>query len=93
MKLVEKLTRYANDFTGILECEHCGSFQHMSGGYSDARFYNQVIPAIKCVACDKRQIDIVPEGISDPGYQGGILAKKISVSVEKWVPVENERPK
>lgn len=77
MKLIEILWQRRSDFEGVAECEFCGSYQSLKHGYSDRRFYDQVIPAIKCVSCGKRTNEVIPEGISDPGFQGGQLLKKI----------------
>lgn len=88
MILAEKLAQSRNDFNAILECEHCGATQYMDYGYDDHRFHTQVIPAIKCLKCNKRGNEVIPEGISDPGYQGGFPVKKVKVEVEKWVKDE-----
>ena len=49
------LTEHRNDFTATLECEHCGSTQHLGSGYHDNFYHVSVIPAIGCHACGKRR--------------------------------------
>jgi hypothetical protein len=60
MKLFEITWQHRNDFDGVLQCEHCESFQTMRYGYNDDRFHKLVIPAIKCINCGKRSIEKVP---------------------------------
>jgi hypothetical protein len=84
MKLVEIIWQSRNDYDGIFCCEHCGSFQRCSDCYHDERFSELVIPAIKCLDCGKRSVETIPDGITDPGTQFGVKAKKVKVMVEKW---------
>jgi hypothetical protein len=42
-----------NDFSAILECEHCTATQTLKSGYNDPYYHNKVIPAIKCNKCGK----------------------------------------
>ena len=86
MKLIERTRHSGNDFDGILQCEHCGSHQYMQYGYDDLTFHHKVVPAIKCMACDKRTNDMLHEGISDPGYQGGTPVRKVHKVIEVWEP-------
>lgn len=86
MQLVEVLNRWGHaDFDGILGCEFCGSHQYMPGGYADTRFYEGVIPAIKCLACDKRTCAELKEGINDPEHHSGELVELKEVLVRRWV--------
>ena len=85
MQLEEVLWQHRNDFEGILKCEHCKEFQLIKHGYMDDRFLEQVIPAIKCIACGKRGVEEIPEGISDPGTQGGIPASRVQTVATRWV--------
>lgn len=83
MKLVEMMRIHRNDFEGVLECEHCGSHQLLKYGYDDERFHHQVIPAIKCLKCEKRTTEQIPTGISDPGYQGGQLVFRKTRTIDQ----------
>ena len=74
MKILGVTWKHRFDFDALAECEFCGNEQILKNGYDDSRFHNQVVPAIKCIKCDKRTNDEVPEGISDPGYQGAVKA-------------------
>lgn len=85
MQLVEKTWQSGNDFDGIFVCEHCDTNQFCRYCYNDERFFSRVIPAIKCVSCGKRSSDIIPEGISDPGTQGGVKVTQKDVIVQRWV--------
>lgn len=85
MKLIEVVSQHRFDFTGVVQCEFCQGTQSLEHGYDDANFHNNVIPAIKCVKCDKRSVDVVPDGISDPGTQGAIPLKRQVIEREIWV--------
>ncbi len=86
MKLHVITWQHRSDFEAILHCEHCGEFQSMGYGYDDDRFHEKVIPTIKCVACGKRSNEIIPSGISDPGFQHGIACELRDITVKKWFP-------
>lgn len=73
MKLKEITWKSGNVFEAMLKCEHCGNEQPMFHGYSDENFYLNVIPAIKCTACDKRTTEDTLCKINDPGYRGAKL--------------------
>lgn len=51
MKLIEITSQHRNDFSGILQCEHCGSKKKITTGYDDANYHNNVIPSIHCPDC------------------------------------------
>lgn len=85
MNLKEIVWRSRNDFTGIVECEFCGCQQSLENGYDDTRFRTQVIPAIKCLDCNRRSNEIIPEGIGDPGYQGAVKVKQEQYTDYRWV--------
>lgn len=86
MKLYEKTWQHRYDFDGVLQCEFCGMFQTLKHGYDDSNFHNNVIPAIKCLACDKRSTDSTLDKITDPGYQDGVRVKQVekTVVVKEW---------
>ena len=53
---IQKITsQYRNDFSAILECEHCEATQPLDSGYSDWNYYNNVLPAITCQSCGKNR--------------------------------------
>lgn len=56
MKIKKILSQHRRDFTAIYECEHCGN-EYKSGGYDDANFHSNVIPAMKCSDCGKSASD------------------------------------
>lgn len=51
MELIEIISQHRNDFTGILQCEHCGSKKKLTTGYNDANYHNNVIPSFHCQEC------------------------------------------
>jgi len=53
MVLVRKISQHRRDFTGTYACEHCGYTIVIPGGYDDAYFHQNVIPAMRCRKCDK----------------------------------------
>lgn len=52
MKLNKFTYHHRNDFKGIYECELCG-YTKEGWGYSDANFYDNVIPNAICPNCRK----------------------------------------
>lgn len=49
---IQKITfECGNDFSAIMQCEHCGNTQSNSSGYHDNHYHTQVIPALHCAAC------------------------------------------
>ena len=50
MKLIEIISQRCNDFTGILQCEHCGSKKKLTTGYDD-NYHDNVIPSFHCPDC------------------------------------------
>ena len=61
MYILNKTSQHNNDFTAILQCEHCDSTQRLTSGYNDSNYYNKVIPAIRCNSCGKKGKPITPE--------------------------------
>lgn len=57
MKIKEYLSQHRNDFTAIMECEHCGHEHKLTTGYDDDNYHNNVIPAMKCGSCGKSSKD------------------------------------
>lgn len=55
MKIAEITSEYNNDFTAVLECEHCGHRQELSSGYHDNYYHTKVIPGIACQRCGKNR--------------------------------------
>lgn len=54
MKIKTILSQSRRDFTATLECEHCGHQQHLSTGYDDANYHQNVIPQFDCAQCGKK---------------------------------------
>lgn len=55
MRLIEITYSHRNDFSGIIECEHCLSTEKLTSGYDDDYYHNSVIPAKKCKSCKKNR--------------------------------------
>jgi transcription elongation factor Elf1 len=55
MKIKEILSEHANDFTAIMECEHCGHESKNTTGYHDTFYHTRVIPNMHCGACGKNR--------------------------------------
>lgn len=51
----------SNDFSAIMECEHCSHEQKLSSGYDDDYYHSRVIPAMTCCSCGKNRAGIAPE--------------------------------
>lgn len=51
MEILEITDQYGRDLYGKLKCEHCGSVEKLSGGYDDAYWHNNVLPARHCSNC------------------------------------------
>lgn len=56
MKIKTILNQHRRDFSALYECEHCGH-EYKGGGYDDANFHKNVIPQMKCTACEKKASD------------------------------------
>ncbi len=51
---IKKITwQHRRDFRATYECEHCGH-ETEGGGYDDANYHENVIPAMRCPTCDKK---------------------------------------
>lgn len=50
-----------NDFSAIMECEHCSHEQKLTSGYNDAYYHNNVIPAMTCGSCGKNRVGVITE--------------------------------
>ena len=53
MKIRKITSQHRNDFTAIMQCEHCGHESKLDSGYHDAFYHDRVIPAMKCSNCGK----------------------------------------
>lgn len=51
MKIKKITFQLRNDFSAIIECEHCGNTQQLDYGYNDDYYHQEVLPAIKCEKC------------------------------------------
>jgi len=52
MKIKSIVNQSRRDFSAIYVCEHCGA-EEKGYGYDDDNFHQNVIPAMKCKACEK----------------------------------------
>lgn len=55
MKNIEILRQHRNDYTALMQCEHCGTTRKNGSGYDDANYENNVIPAMHCHVCKKNR--------------------------------------
>ena len=55
MKIKEVTSQSRNDFSAIMECEHCGHLHKLTTGYDDAYYHERVIPGMFCKACKKNR--------------------------------------
>lgn len=61
MKIKEILGGRGNDFSAMLECEHCGQMQKLTTGYHDNFYHTRVIPAMACPRCRKNRAGVIKE--------------------------------
>ncbi len=61
MKIKEMLSQYRNDFTAMIECEHCGNLEKLTSGYHDGYYHTKVIPAMHCNTCGKNRAGALRE--------------------------------
>lgn len=54
MKIKTILSQHRRDFSATMECEHCGHESHLSSGYDDANYHQNVIPEMECPECGKK---------------------------------------
>jgi hypothetical protein len=69
MKILTILSQNRNDFTAILECEHCANTQKLMTGYDDDFYHNKVLPSITCQLCKKDRAGNIPEKPNDEGFK------------------------
>lgn len=55
MKIKTILGEYRNDFSAVMECEHCGHTAKLTDGYYDNHYHARVIPAMSCKECGKNR--------------------------------------
>lgn len=51
-----------NDFSAVIQCPHCMFTTELKGGYNDANYHNNVLPAMKCENCGHSERDVVERG-------------------------------
>jgi len=69
MKIKAILDEHRNDFTAIMECEHCGHEERNNRGYHDIHYHTRVIPAMGCPKCKKNRAG-EPAETFHPGFVG-----------------------
>jgi hypothetical protein len=60
MKIVVYRKRYRNDFSALLECEHCHTTHELTTGYDDFNYHNRVLPAMRCTNCYRDRAGNLP---------------------------------
>lgn len=55
MRIKEITSESGNDFSAVMECEHCQSTQKISSGYHDNFYHTRVIPAMSCKTCGRKR--------------------------------------
>ena len=55
MKIAKMLSEHGNDFSAMMECEHCGHTAKLTSGYHDNHYHARVIPAMRCKECGKNR--------------------------------------
>ena len=58
MKILEYTFQHRNDFSAIIECEHCQHQEELKGGYHDTYYHNTVLPARKCSSCGQSRTPV-----------------------------------
>lgn len=53
MRIKTITSQLGNDFSALMECEHCGHEGKLTSGYHDNFYHTQVIPAMKCKECGR----------------------------------------
>lgn len=53
MRIKKITSQHRNDYTAVMECEHCGHEQVDKYGYDDANYHENVIPLQACGKCNK----------------------------------------
>jgi hypothetical protein len=65
---IKKITfESGNDFSAVMECEHCKATQKLTSGYDDNFYHTRVIPAMTCKSCGKDRSGLVPKTKNDSG--------------------------
>lgn len=55
MRIIGITAALGRDLYGTLLCEHCEATAKLSGGYDDAHWHNNVLPAFHCKKCGKNR--------------------------------------
>lgn len=53
MRIQEITYQNRNDFSAIMECEHCEAERELKSGYDDYNYHHNVIPKMVCHVCKK----------------------------------------
>lgn len=53
MKIETVISTHGYDFSAIVVCEHCGHTARLTTGYNDRHYHERVLPAMRCVVCNK----------------------------------------
>lgn len=55
MKIKTILSEHRNDFSALMECEHCGHEYRLTSGYHDNYYHTHVIPRMFCQKCGRNR--------------------------------------
>lgn len=64
MKIKEITFEMHNDFSAVMECEHCQGTQKLSSGYHDNFYHTKVIPAMNCQLCGKNRAGEIASAVT-----------------------------
>lgn len=67
MKIKEITSELGNDFSAVMECEHCQHTKKITSGYHDNYYHTKVIPGMVCEHCGRDRSGaqkIPPFGVS-----------------------------
>ena len=71
------ISQHRNDFSAIMECEHCGGTEINRYGYDDVNYHENVIPAMFCKSCGKNR-----EGTEEENAKRLAILEKFNPLVE-----------
>lgn len=66
MKITTIRAQHGHDMYGTFTCEHCNKETPMQGGYDDAYYHEEVVPAMHCPHCGKNRAGAQKEPVPTP---------------------------
>ena len=58
MKVIKRYNQHRRDLWIDLKCESCGATDTKKNAYDDRRFWDEVVPNMKCPGCGKSTKDL-----------------------------------